>query len=84
MTSNENMKDFKIEKLLEMKSEIQREFHSIEVRMKQIKISQKQLELELWKKCNHKWVRDMSAADDDLCKTKCEICGLCNNRYLYV
>ena len=36
------------------------------------------------KKCNHKWIRDMSAADDDLCKTKCEICGLCNNPYLYV
>ena len=67
-----------------MNDDIQKEFNSIEVRLKQLKISQKQLQKVLWKKCNHKWIRDMSAADDDLCKTKCEICGLCNNPYLYV
>ena len=50
MSNNEIMNDFKIERLIKMKDDIQKEFNSIEVRLKQLKISQKQLQKSIMEK----------------------------------
>ena len=75
--------NLKLNGLLEMKQAIEAEFFEMEQRTKNLKKIERKLQTELWKKCSHKWKRQEGASDDDLCKDKCDICGVCNNRYLY-
>ena len=43
----------------------------------------KQIECDLWKSCNHKWIYDEWANFDDRVKYLCKICGCYRNEYWY-
>ena len=40
-------------------------------------------EKQLWRGCEHKWVRDPDASFDDHIKHYCKTCKLWRNRHLY-
>ena len=41
------------------------------------------LEKNIYKLCNHEWVRDWDVAFDDRCKYNCKTCKLWRNDYMY-
>ena len=51
--------------------------------IEEIKRNRRLLEERLYKECEHEFVRDYSAAFDDICKNVCKNCGLYDNPYLY-
>jgi hypothetical protein len=43
----------------------------------------RQLDKEIWSKCDHVWERDWSVSFDDRCKDFCKVCQLWKNQNLY-
>ncbi len=56
--------------------ELKNEIRILEISLKQEKEKEKNINKKIFKICKHKWRRDWSTVDDDICKHFCGICGL--------
>jgi hypothetical protein len=72
-----------VSNLLQEKNTIETNIFESEAKIRVLKEQVKNINKELFHKCNHKWKYDNGCAFDDHTKYFCEICGVWRNSYWY-
>ena len=65
-----------LENTLKEKVEALEEMHKYETIIRELKDKIDGLNKQLYKICEHNWIRDTACSDDDLSKKYCDHCGL--------
>ena len=79
----EQTNDIDLEKLLELKnSKVNEKWNYFKMFKKMDEII-KELDFQIYKKCNHEWERDYSGGPYDRAEQICKFCNLYRNHYIY-
>ena len=78
-----NQSDIEIQQMIDNRDIYQKQIYNFYNLINHNKDKIKQIEKELYKKCDHDWIRDECANFDDRCKYICSKCSLYRSDYLY-